>query len=80
MIVVEEESGDKEDRDEYKWKKWKKTACMLSFSGKDYMGMQSQRSQGKKPLYPSILFIYCKIIFSYLISFPPYLLGLTFLF
>lgn len=35
-----------DDREEYKWKKSKKMACMLSFSGKDYMGMQNQRSQG----------------------------------
>jgi len=58
--LAEEESGNKEDRDEYKWKKWKKTACMLSFSGKDYMGMQSQRSQGLKTIEGELLEAFCK--------------------
>lgn len=44
-----------DDREEYKWKKSKKMACMLSFSGKDYMGMQNQRSQGLKTIEGELL-------------------------
>ena len=43
---AEESCKIENSREEYKWKKCKKMACMLSFSGKDYMGMQNQRSQG----------------------------------
>ena len=35
-------SGEEGQRPEYKWKKAKKTAVMLSFSGKDYIGMQGR--------------------------------------
>ena len=34
----------------YKWKKAKKMAALLSFSGKDYLGMQLQRGHGVKTI------------------------------
>ena len=40
--------GEGEKRPEYKWKKAKKMAAMISFSGKDYIGMQ--RNAGFKTI------------------------------
>jgi len=53
--VEQTETKKNEERGEYKWKNSKKMACMLSFSGKDYMGMQSQRSQGLKTIEGELL-------------------------
>lgn len=52
---IRAKDGVEENRAEYKWKNSKKMACMLSFSGKDYMGMQSQRSQGLKTIEGELL-------------------------
>ena len=42
------QSAESEKRPEYKWKKAKKMAAMISFSGKDYIGMQ--RNAGFKTI------------------------------
>lgn len=53
--IAEEPPKTENEREEYKWKRCKKMACMLSFSGKDYMGMQNQRSQGLKTIEGELL-------------------------
>ena len=40
IAVVDEQVEDVEERKEYPWKRSKKMAAMLSFSGKNYYGMQ----------------------------------------
>jgi len=46
------------DRPEYKWKKSKKMAAMISFSGKDYLGMQ--RNVGFKTIEGELLDAFSK--------------------
>ena len=46
-------SQDVEKRAEYPWKKAKKVALMLSFSGKNYFGMQ--RNEGVKTIEEDLM-------------------------
>eukprot|EP00088_Acartia_fossae_P047077 TRINITY_DN5099_c0_g1_i12.p1 TRINITY_DN5099_c0_g1~~TRINITY_DN5099_c0_g1_i12.p1 ORF type:complete len:439 (-),score=68.13 TRINITY_DN5099_c0_g1_i12:53-1369(-) len=62
-VFQDEKNGDvkgDDGREVYKWKNNKKMACMLSFSGKDYMGMQNQRSQGLKTIEGELLEAFTK--------------------
>ena len=49
------------DRPEYKWKKSKKMAAMISFSGKDYLGMQ--RNVGFKTIEGELLDAFREVIY-----------------
>ena len=42
-------------RPDYPWKRAKKVACMLSFSGKDYYGMQRQPGEEYKTIEDEFL-------------------------
>ena len=46
-------SAIKQDRPDYKWKRSKKTAALISFSGKEYTGMQ--RNVGFKTIEGELL-------------------------
>ena len=48
MSVANESSNNSEERSEWPWKKAKKVAIMLSFCGKNYLGMQ------RNPGFPTV--------------------------